>query len=241
MSDGDWGERRSSWLVRAAAGILVILAASGGIYGCTKQIGYEQSAENSAQEHTRYAHEKAEQTCLILPGGQQARCLADAKRKQEDQAREKRREYDDLVAQQTSALWTNIMGLAAITGMILSVIGVWLVYATFRETRRTANEAQRSADAFIASERGWLEISADSSRGSDDGATITLGIRGRVFGKAGIKVIAIHCRKLDSDSFPRHGSWEERVPRFSSLEPEQPRSWMSLATFEVPNVEKFLT
>ena len=125
MSDGDWGERRSSWLVRAvfaALVVLILLAASGGIYGYTKQISYEQAAHNNAQEYARYTSAKAGQACALLPSSQQPKCFADAEGEQDNQAREKRREYDDLVAQQTSALWTNIMGLAAITGMIKHTI-----------------------------------------------------------------------------------------------------------------------
>ena len=53
--------------------------------------------------------------------------------------RDKQREYEDLVSQRKSALWAMIMGVAALAGMALSVVGVVLVWTTFNETRR-ANE-----------------------------------------------------------------------------------------------------
>jgi hypothetical protein len=50
------------------------------------------------------------------------------------------------------------MGLAAIIGMAVSIFGVGLVFITFRETRRSANEAQRQADYFINNERPHLRV-----------------------------------------------------------------------------------
>ena len=63
-----------------------------------------------------------------------------------------RRNYADLVAQRSSALWAKIMGIAALIGMGLSLVGVALVWTTFRETRK-ANEISR------ASQRPWLDAS----------------------------------------------------------------------------------
>ncbi|MGB7655423.1 MAG: hypothetical protein WBL74_08070 [Novosphingobium sp.] len=151
MSDSNRNERYSDWLVRAAFAVLILITAAGGLYGLSKQVSYEQTAENHAQEYTRNAGEKANQACLTLPRSQQSQCLVDTKREQDDQGRDKHREYDDLVAQQTSALWTKIMGLAAITGMILSVVGVWLIYATFQETR-AANDIAKD------DQRPWIDI-----------------------------------------------------------------------------------
>lgn len=155
MSDSDRSERRSTWVSRVVACSLVILALAGASYGLTQQFQYEQAADNNAEKYASHARAEAHKACVILPVGQQPQCFANAEREQNNQAREKRREYDDLVAQQTSALWTNIMGLAAITGMILSVIGVWLVYATFQATRQANTIAQQS---HIAQTRAWLIV-----------------------------------------------------------------------------------
>lgn len=238
MSDGDWGERRSSWLVRAvfaALVVLILLAASGGIYGYTKQISYEQAAHNNAQEYARYTSAKAGQACALLPSSQQPKCFADAEGEQDNQAREKRREYDDLVAQQTSALWTNIMGLAAVTGMILSVIGVWLIYATFRETKRTANEAKRSADAFIAAERGWLKCTFQSYRKRNESGVLVVQLRGDAIGKAQIEIREIRWGILNSVTFPRHFDWSFSKPEVRTFSPDaERRSGWPFFALEVP-------
>lgn len=41
---------------------------------------------------------------------------------------------EDLKAQRVMAWWTRIMGLAAITGVLLSALGIWLIYSTFKAT-----------------------------------------------------------------------------------------------------------
>jgi hypothetical protein len=239
MSDGYRSERSANWLVWCAAGALILLALAGGLYGITKQFGYEQAADDHAQEYARYAHEKAEQPCRVLPSLQKSDCLANAKREQAEQARDKRREYDDLVAQQKSALWTNIMGLAAITGMILSVMGVWLVYATFRETRRTANEAARSADAFIANERGWLKYSVLLHRKREDQDVASFGLRAWVSGKANIEISHVHYAVLERPDFPNNIAWTKANPRVRTLVPDPGTRGYPIFSVEIPAVECF--
>jgi hypothetical protein len=234
MSDGNRGDRRSNWLAWATGGILILLAATGGIYGITQQIGYQKAAEDHAQEYARYAREKAEQPCRVLPPLKLPECLANAQREQENDAREKRREYADLVAQQKSALWTNIMGLAAITGMILSVIGVWLIYATFRETKRTADEAKRSADAFIAAERGWLKSNVEIFGVLDNPTVIKMVFRASVKGKSGIEIANMHWGILRDKTFPRHFQWKREKPKFEAIEPNSKITNYPIFTLEVP-------
>lgn len=48
---------------------------------------------------------------------------------------------EDLEAQKTMAWWTRAMGIAAIVGVILSGIGVALIYTTFKATLRAARYA----------------------------------------------------------------------------------------------------
>ncbi len=54
------------------------------------------------------------------------------------------------------------MGIAAVTGMMLSAIGVWLVFTTFRETRKATVIATDSLEAVIDSERAKICM-ADSA------------------------------------------------------------------------------
>lgn len=157
MSDGDRGKRPAAWIAWAVGFIGLVVALAGVGFGLIGQSRYEQEATQAAAEYARYASDEASQACGVLTGSKQLECMAQSQRKHELQSADKRREYDDLVAQQTSALWTSIMGIAAITGMLLSVVGVWLVYATFRETRRTADEARRSADEAERSRTSYID------------------------------------------------------------------------------------
>lgn len=66
-------------------------------------------------------------------------------------AEERQRNRDDLVAQQVTATWTKRMGVAAIGALFLSILGVGLIYTTFKETQRAANAAH---DA----NRPWVDL-----------------------------------------------------------------------------------
>lgn len=68
------------------------------------------------------------------------------------------REIRDLQAQENSAYWAQAMFWATFAAIILSVIGIGLVWFTFRETRKAAKSAQISAEAYIWNERAWLEF-----------------------------------------------------------------------------------
>ncbi|MGF7171522.1 hypothetical protein FHS91_003222 [Sphingobium xanthum] len=65
------------------------------------------------------------------------------------------RDEQDLVAQKRSALWAYIMGAAAVIGMCLSVVGVYLVYTTFQATREANKIGQ---DALMAEHRPRIVI-----------------------------------------------------------------------------------
>ena len=139
------------------------------IYGLSQQFHYQQVAHNNATEYARHTTYQEKQACRGIAAVQLPQCRADAKSEYSQKRADNRREYDDLVAQQTSALWTGIMGIAALTGMVLSVIGVLLVYTTFKETKAAnviarqaaydaAADAKKSRDALIASDRAIMFI-----------------------------------------------------------------------------------
>lgn len=66
---------------------------------------------------------------------------------------------EDLTAQREMAVWTKRMGQAAILGVILSVIGVWLIWRTWEATKAAAGTSERTYRAFIALERAKLTVS----------------------------------------------------------------------------------
>ena len=59
-----------------------------------------------------------------------------------DTAREGQHDERDLEAQLVTSVWTHYMGLAAIGGTAFGIIGIFLVLATFRETKRSATSPE---------------------------------------------------------------------------------------------------
>ena len=57
-------------------------------------------------------------------------------------AKEGQRSNSDLEAQQTVAVWTQAMGKAAILGTGVGIVGLFLIFTTFWETRRAANASR---------------------------------------------------------------------------------------------------
>lgn len=157
MSDGNRSERFPPW-VKALGSIGLALAAAAVLSGLFYQIRYAQQANYGAAEYARNAAYESYKPCRVSPIAKLEQCLANAKREYDLKSNDNRRDYADLVAQQRSALWTGIMGIAALIGMALSAVGVWLIWTTFRETRRTAEIAQSNLVAYQQAERGFAHI-----------------------------------------------------------------------------------
>lgn len=128
-------------LIVALAGLITIGGSVG--YGLLQQTRYEQEAEHRRADYARNTADQIRQSCAPITPPQQAKCLANGGKEYALKTRDNQREYDDLVAQKTSALWTGIMGIAALLGMLLSAVGVLLVWTTFQETKRTNLIAMR--------------------------------------------------------------------------------------------------
>jgi hypothetical protein len=83
-------------------------------WGHSKQIEYQRDAYEHQREYTRSSYAPARDVCFALPFQHQANCIAEATNK----ARENERAEQDLVAQRITAVWTFLMGSAAIVGMM---------------------------------------------------------------------------------------------------------------------------
>lgn len=151
MSDSDWLQRFATKLGFVVALIVAVGAIGWGWnYGLRQERTYEQEARQAHADQTengcyQIAQTKVQSATVKEADGKP--CTPDEKAKQEN---DNRRDYADLVAQRSSALWAKIMGIAALIGMGLSLVGVALVWTTFRETRK-ANDISR------ASQRPWLD------------------------------------------------------------------------------------
>lgn len=73
-----------------------------------------------------------------------------------DSDREGQRNEYDLEAQQVMANWTRVMGQAAIIGMGIGTVGLFLIFTTFLETSKAADSANKTYQAFVKVERPTL-------------------------------------------------------------------------------------
>lgn len=140
MFDGDWVKRHSPWIAGIGGGILLLGFL---IYGFVEQVGYNQYSQAQAANYARYAAEEQKNACVGIAPAKLAECRAKAQAEYDLKANAGDRDYSDLIAQRKSALWGMIMGIAALIGMVLSVIGVILVKRTFDETQRTNRLAMK--------------------------------------------------------------------------------------------------
>ena len=153
MPRGNW--RRLYPAIIASA----ILTAGGSGYWLLSDAVHQQSvgeekAASYAYEHGNSAEEQAEPNCSsVTPLSAELECYREARQR----ARPAIRDEYDLEAQRTMAAWTRAMGIAAVVGMVVGIIGVSLIWTTFRETRRAAvyagigaRQGRRSANASIA-------------------------------------------------------------------------------------------
>lgn len=113
---------------------------------------YERQSAYRIADYSENIYRKQRNSCVRLVPKVKQQCeweLDEAKRTYEH-------DQEDLVAQKSAAFWGYVMGVSAVFGMGLSIIGVCLIWTTFRETRK-ANQISRDAN------RAWIGISVSES------------------------------------------------------------------------------
>jgi hypothetical protein len=127
---------RGHWIaIFATFGIAALCA--GVVYGLNQQVFYEQEAQRRGADYAKRAADKVKQSCFGESASEKRKCAEIEASEYKLEIRNSQREQNDLAAQQISAVWTSIMGIAALIGMALSAIGVALVWTTFKETKQT--------------------------------------------------------------------------------------------------------
>lgn len=111
-------------------------------------------AADASDNYREYTNERIRDACGTLSPVSKPDCIEE----REKAAREYERGEMDVAAQLTMAWWTKIMGAAAVLGVALSAVGVYLIWETFRETRRAAINATKTYEAYVAVERPRLHI-----------------------------------------------------------------------------------
>jgi hypothetical protein len=138
------------WMVLAAGAISIWTA-----YALINPaIHLERSYERQANTDTAYYAEKAQSEyawdCLHAPSPARDKCRYE----KAQSARNGQHSANDLEAQSVTAVWTRQMGFAAIIGVAVSIVGVILVWITFRATREgneiAGDTAHRQLRAYIA-------------------------------------------------------------------------------------------
>ncbi|MBO9519064.1 MAG: hypothetical protein J7493_13440 [Porphyrobacter sp.] len=107
-----------------------------------QQARSQAEADYAAKHYVKGVEEQIKEVCAKLAPLTQIGCIQRAIEVGRDEERSER----DLQAQETVARWTSLMGLVAFVGFFLSIFGIGLVWFTFRETKRTADVAERALE-----------------------------------------------------------------------------------------------
>lgn len=150
---------RGNWRPVYTAGLVVFAllgaAVGGDLYwdaiGLEGQ--YQRQTDHKAKEYRDRAHQRAESRCRHVPAEAIRQCVYE----EYNAAEQGEHDQTDLQAQLVTSAWTRAMGIAAIIGMSVGIVGVGLVFITFRETKRAADIAR---DAMSADQRAWLSVKA---------------------------------------------------------------------------------
>lgn len=158
MFGSDRDKRAKAGLI--GAGLILALSSAGGLiaWGRLQSAEYERQAYAETRHYAENTNQQISETCLGLVTQEQLDCINEARNEQRNN---ERNEYD-LVAQRQSALWAYVMALAAVIGMGLSVVGVFLVWITFRETRRAADAGYEANKIALATQRPWINFSINT-------------------------------------------------------------------------------
>lgn len=144
-------------------------------WGVSQQSEFELQAERLQNQFSRAIYTKELNNCLYSATGNQLDCASRA----QGAARAYQIAEQDLAAQKTMAVWTSLMGGAALAGLLLSTAGAVLVFTTFNATRE-ANQIAR--DQLVTANRAYLVVQHfdfgiySSSSGRESNARVSFGL-----------------------------------------------------------------
>ncbi len=150
MSDSDWRQfikDRGGLIVAGLFALVAIIIIIQLARVWEWEIDYD--ASRNAANYATDAKNDISAKCLGLT----AQARDDCEDKINDAARSNQRDEYDLAAQQTMALWTAIMGGMSVLGVGLSGLGIYLIWQTWIDTRKSAESSQDTLKAFMTKER----------------------------------------------------------------------------------------
>lgn len=152
---------RSYW---RAIGIIVALAAVPALAQNINPIDEQASSETAPSEASSQPPSDAYPLAAssISDPLQRIASALEAANNEPEPAQETQRANRDLAAQEDMAFWAKLMFFGAAVEVIITGIGVWLVYVTFHATRtqlRIAEHANRLAEQRdFADQRPWIVL-----------------------------------------------------------------------------------
>jgi len=132
----------------------------------------EQEAAEKTAAYAENASAHVQRYCARLAPADQYSCVREAIEATNKAAHDER----DLEAQLVTSVWTHYMGLAAIGGTAFGIIGIFLVFATFRAASHANAIARESMEGQL---RPWVTFSV-SKTGTfsvvDDNLELSIGV-----------------------------------------------------------------
>jgi hypothetical protein len=144
MPERDKGGNSPLRLILLTVGAVAFLALAGGIIYKLSQNGARQYQPQSQAHYTG-------NTCVQAPPYIVAPCLDEGSVAKAEQ----QRSDDDLRAQQEMADWAFVVAVTGIGGFFASLVGVGLLFFTFRQTGEQLELVRR---AYVADHRTWLKV-----------------------------------------------------------------------------------
>ncbi len=133
---------------RVVAAVVIGTALFGppGIFWLATSLGHEERSQERADAGATYArYAEQQEYCArdgVLPGPQMTACIVERARAQT----EYEQTQADLRAQQEVAVWTGgVFGLGVI-GWLVSIVGIWFLYANLQMLQRQINREQLASD-----------------------------------------------------------------------------------------------
>lgn len=233
MSDSDRG-----WIGAVGFGLAILIAILGSGYLWSEASALDSKAQIEAKQQTDQqadrAREDAQLECAIV-SPKSDNCVTIS----EQGARPDQRGEQDLAAQRTMAAWTQAMGKAAIIGMAVGIIGLGLIFVTFKETRRSANETRRSVDSFIQAERARINVIKQDFARVEEKPQFLIDIKVNNFGRSPARIREIHWLGTDSIDWNDNGLRMSASKSLSKvIKPDD--AWEFLHTINVAQSAKYV-
>jgi hypothetical protein len=203
MSNSNWNSGFSFARLIGGAGVLIVIALAVSYFQVKQSYNSQRNYEGTAEQDTGYQH------CLKIP------IIIDTCTKKYDAAIQKKRDDDDLLAQQEMADWASYTVVIGALGVILSFGGLLFVYRTLQHT---AQAVEISNKHLIADNRPWIhvkpKVEGDISFLEDGSCLIAASVGFKNVGHGPALKIKIFSDEFPFDAYDLVAETKQRIDRF---------------------------